>query len=387
LELSSNLNRQAFVLYVLARAKQPNVSAAVQLFARRQNMAIYARSFLARTFFIFDESDPRIQTLLSDFANLAITSATGTHWEEEEQDYYNWNTDTRTTAIVLSTLSLLDTSNPLNANAVRWLMSHRTNGHWWGTQETAWTLMALTNWMEASGELLADYQYAVALNGERLGGGTADSSTLRRTLLLRVDITEMLRDEANRLAIARDEGPGNLYYTAHMNLSLPVSQVKALDQGIIITRSYYGYESSDTDLSKAEPITDADLGELILVRLTLVAPHALHYVMVEDPLPAGLEPVDQSLEISPENWQVPQSYNWEDIFTRGWGWWHFENIQLRDEKVLLSASYLPAGTYIYTYLARAGTIGTFSVIPPTAQEFYFPEVYGRGEGSTFVIHP
>jgi uncharacterized protein YfaS (alpha-2-macroglobulin family) len=248
-------------------------------------------------------------------------------------------------------------------------------------------LMGLTRWMEASGELLADYQYAVALNGERLGGGVVDNSTLRRTLLLQVDITDMLRDQANRLAIARDAGPGNLYYTTHMELSLPVDQVSALDQGIIVSRSYYRYESSETDLSKAEPVTQAEVGDLMLVRLTLVAPNALHYVVVEDPLPAGLEAVDQSLEISPENLQIPRSYNWEDVFTRGWGWWRFENTQLRDEKVVLSASYLPGGTYIYTYLARAGTAGTFNVIPPTAQEFYFPEVYGRGEGSTFVVLP
>jgi uncharacterized protein YfaS (alpha-2-macroglobulin family) len=387
LEASWVLNRQSFVLYVLARADAPNVSAAVQLFEQRQNMAIYARAFLAQTFQLIDEGDPRIKTLLSDFASLAITSATGTHWEEGEHDYYNWNTDTRTTAIVLSTLSLLDTSNPLNANAVRWLMSHRVDGHWRGTQETAWTLMGLTRWMEASGELLADYQYAVAFNGERLGGGIADETTLRRTLLLQVDIANMLRDEANRLAIARDEGPGNLYYTTHMELSLPVDQVSALDQGMIVTRSYYLYESSDTDMSNAEPVTEAELGDLLLVRLTLVAPSALHYVILEDPLPAGLEAVDQSLETSPENLRIPRAYNWEDVFTRGWGWWRFENTQLRDEKVVLSASYLPAGTYIYTYLVRAGTAGTFSVIPPTAHEFYFPEVYGRGEGATFVVQP
>jgi len=72
---------------------------------------------------------------------------------------------------------------------------------------------------------------------------------------------------------------------------------------------------------------------------------------------------------------------------RGWGWWYFEYTQLRDEKVLLSASHLPAGTYIYTYLARASTPGAFNVIPSTAQEFYFPEVYGRGAGSVFEIRP
>jgi len=53
--------------------------------------------------------------------------------------------------------------------------------------------------------------------------------------------------------------------------------------------------------------------------------------------------------------------------------------------VVLSAQYLPSGTYVYTYLARASTAGTFRVIPTTASEFYFPDVAGRGAGSLFVV--
>jgi len=385
LEDPSTLNRQAFVLYVLARAGGPNISATVQLFDQRQNMALFARAFLAQAFYLFDEADPRLQTLLSDFASAAIVSATGTHWEERQTDRFNWNTDTRSTAIVLSALSLIDPGNPLNANAVRWLMANRSGGHWGGTQETAWTLMALTRWMEASGELRADYQYAVAVNGERLGGGTADQASLRRVHRLQVDVTELLRGEANRLAIARDEGPGNLYYTARLDVSLPVTQVPALDQGITVSRSYYRFESDPAKLAEADPVTQAEVGDLLLVRLTIVAPNTLHYVMIEDPLPAGLEAIDQSLEVSPQNLEVPRIYAWEDMLIRGWGWWYFEYTQLRDEKVLLSASYLPAGTYIYTYLARASTPGVFNVIPSTALEFYFPEVYGRGAGSVFEV--
>ena len=64
-----------------------------------------ARAFLAQALHTIDPDDPRLKTLLSDFASQAILSATGTHWEEKEVDRWNWNTDTRTTAIVLSTLS------------------------------------------------------------------------------------------------------------------------------------------------------------------------------------------------------------------------------------------------------------------------------------------
>ena len=47
--------------------------------------------------------------------------------------------------------------------------------------------------------------------------------------------------------------------------------------------------------------------------------------------------------------------------------------------MLCQYGYLPAGTHVFTYLARAGTAGTFNVIPTTASEFYFPDVYGRGD--------
>ncbi len=376
-----HINRQAFLFYTLARAGKPNVSSSIALFEKRQNAAYYARAYMAHTLYLIDPQDSRLDTLLSDLNSAAILSATGSHWEEKETDRWNWNTDTRTTAIVLSALSLIDPQNPLNANAVRWLMSNRQGGHWRGTQETAWTLMALTHWMSASGELQANYKYGVALNGEQIGGGEANKKTLRQTERLQVDITDLLTEEANRLVIARNDGAGNLYYTAAMNVWLPVDQVQALDQGLTVSRSYYRLDDLQT------PVTQAVQGELLLGRLTLVAPAVVHYAVVEDPLPAGLEAVDQSLNTSPQNQEVPQEYTWEDVFWKGWGWWHFSQVQYRDEKVLLFADYLPAGTYIYTYLVRASSVGTFSSIPPTAQEFYFPEVYGRGEGSTFVVEP
>jgi uncharacterized protein YfaS (alpha-2-macroglobulin family) len=375
------VHRQAFILYVLARAGQPDVSSTVQLYDQRQRMAYYARAYLAQTLFIIDPSDSRIQTILSDLNSVAILSASGTHWEEAQFDRLNWNTDTRTTAIVLSALSLIDPGNPINANAVRWLMSNRSDGHWLGTQETAWTLMALTNWMTASGELQADYEFAVGLNDERLGGGVANQETLRQNTTLNVDLSELLQDEINRLAIAHGEGPGNLYYTAHLNVYLPVEEVEALDLGIAVSRSYYRLDALET------PVSQAQQGELLLARLTVVAPNALHYVVIDDPLPAGLEAVDQSLNTSPQSVEVPEVYSLEDAFWRGWGWWYFDHIQYRDERVLLSASYLPAGTYVFTYLVRAGTVGVFQTIPTTAQEFYFPEVYGRGAGSLFTVLP
>ncbi|NLF78178.1 MAG: hypothetical protein GX573_20995, partial [Chloroflexi bacterium] len=63
----------------------------------------------------------------------------------------------------------------------------------------------------------------------------------------------------------------------------------------------------------------------------------------------------------------------------------FSNIEMRDEKVVLYATYLPRGTYQFNYVIYPGLAGEYNVIPTTGQEFYFPEVYGRSDGTLFTI--
>ncbi|MCP4425318.1 MAG: hypothetical protein GY803_12555 [Chloroflexi bacterium] len=374
-------NRQTYLVYVLARAGHPDAGQMTKLYDQREALDWYARAYLAQAIRLNDAEDPRLAGLTADFITAAIVSATGTHWEESGgRDYWNWNSDTRTTAIVLSAMVQLDSENPLVANAVRWLMAHRVNGRWRTTQETAWTLIALTDWMVESGELEADFVYEIALNGNLRGGGEANADTLRDSQQLKFDITELFTDELNRLAIGRSDGPGNLYYTTHLEAYLPVEQVQALDRGIIISRRYFDPDNRET------PITAMEQGETFLARLTIVAPNTLHHVLIEDFLPAGLEAVDTSLKTS-QQVSAPQRYNWDDYFAQGWGWWYFDHVELRDEKVVISANYLPRGTYEYVYLVRASTPGEFRTIPPTAQEFYFPEVYGRGDGALFTVYP
>ena len=51
------------------------------------------------------------------------------------------------------------------------------------------------------------------------------------------------------------------------------------------------------------------------------------------------------------------------------------------------AETLPSGTYTFQYSLRAVVPGEFGVLPTLAQEFYFPEVFGRSDGRTLVIEP
>jgi len=370
-------NQQAFATYVLARAGQFPSYTAQNLFENRGHLGVYGRAYLAQALFLNNPKASQVKTLMADLAGAAVLSAAGAHWEEKEADLWNWNTDLRTTAITLDTFVHIQPESPLTVDGVRWLMAHRHADGWGSTQETAWTLLALTDWLAASNEFAADYTYAVGLNGESLYQGQVNQTNLTMPTQLTIS-NEQLSQQVNYLVIARGAGTGNLYYTAYLQAELPVEKVRALDRGIIVSRQYFALENPQ------KPITRIRRGELVRVQVTIVAPAALHYVVVNDPLPAGLEAVDASLLTDP---QVPQKYSVTDFSRRGWGWWFFNHIERRDEKVVLSADYLPAGTYVFTYLARASAAGTFNVIPTSAAEFYFPDVYGRGEGSVFVVEP
>jgi hypothetical protein len=277
-------------------------------------------------------------------------------------------------------LVTLDPESNLIPNVVRWLITNRTNFHWRTTQETAWAVMALTDWMRISGDLSPNYGYSVTYNDEIRLQEIATSETIRETQELIISVQEMLQSEVNTIQFSRTDGNGGLYYTAHLNVNLPVPEISALDRGISIARRYtLAGDDGGT------PITEARVGENVQVHLTIVAPQALHYINIEDPIPAGVEAINPNLQTSQQIGTRP-NFNRIDP-NRGWGWWWFSNIEFRDEKVVLSASYLPAGVYEFVYTVRPVLPGVYNVIPTTGQEFYFPEIYGRGDGMAFAVLP
>jgi len=386
-------NQQAFVLYVLAEAG--DVAGASEytgdLYENRDKLSHYGRAYLALTLHVTEGEDTasggRVDTLLSDLLNDAILSATGAHWEEEAYDYWAMNTDTRSTAVILDALARLDPENDLIPNVVRWLMVARREGIWETTYETSWALIALTDWMQVTDELRGNYDYAVWLNDELLEQGRVTPETVDTSLQRQVEVAKLLAEASNRLTIGRGEGRGRLYYTAHLRTFLPVEDIDPLNRGIIVSRQYS--DPACTEGVQCADVQAVEVGDVVQVRLTIIAPHDLTYVVVEDPLPAGAEPIDPTLattslvEQQPSLSRQVQAEHGREFYRWWWSW--FSRSEMRDDKVVLFADYLPAGTYEYTYTFRATRPGEYHVIPANAREFYFPEVFGRGAGRLLTI--
>ena len=381
------LDWQVWLHYVLTEAGRSDARKIDTLYGLRSNLSQYAQALLILSIGKTDAKDARIKTLLADLNGKAIQSATGAHWEESSIDWWAMNTDTRTTAMVLNAIALYDKDNKLAPNVVRWLMVARKagSGYWRSTQETAWALIALTDWMRSTGELNANYAFGAQLNGATLIEAQASRATITQTTALTIPIAGLLTDVGNRLTIAKGAGEGRLYYSAHLKTYQPAPQIKAADRGIVIQRRYV--KASCTDGVKCPTVNEARVGDVLRVELTIIAPNDLHYLQVEDPLPAGGEAIDTQLATASqldEGTQLSKSI--EPGARRWWwywGWW--SRSELRDDRVALFATFLSKGAYTYSYTMRITSAGKFNVIPAFASLQYFPEVFGRSDGGLLTV--
>jgi alpha-2-macroglobulin len=136
-------------------------------------------------------------------------------------------------------------------------------------------------------------------------------------------------------------------------------------------------------------------GDLVLADLVVVAPSPRQFVVIDDPLPAGLEPVDTRLSttgasLDVEGMSQPPSDDEpgarDDRIATGSE--YLSSVvrrEMRDDRVLFFVEHLAAGMYHYRYLARATTFGTFVVPPTRAEEMYTPEVFGRSAALTVEV--
>jgi hypothetical protein len=141
-----------------------------------------------------------------------VRSATGVHWEDETPDLWNMGASVRTTAQVLQAMLELQPDDPLNPDAVRWLLAARQrDGAWASTHDTAWALLALTGWVGVSGSLEGAFDFGATLNAQALLAGAAPAET-QSTF---TPIDQLFSSRPINCSSPRSGGA--LFYTVHLS--------------------------------------------------------------------------------------------------------------------------------------------------------------------------
>jgi uncharacterized protein YfaS (alpha-2-macroglobulin family) len=167
-----------------------------------------------------------------------------------------------------------------------------------------------------------------------------------------------------------DEAP--LYFTLRFDYAPREIPTEAIVHGFEITRRY---RIASGPRAGQEAVELAP-GDLVRVDLTVRTAEARRYVAVDDPLPAGLEPVTLDFATTRSSLGALAGDEERDRYD----YWYrstFNHKEQRDDRVVAFADVMDAGEHTYTYLARATTAGSFLAPAARVHEMYHPDVFGQ----------
>ncbi|HSH01683.1 MAG TPA: Ig-like domain-containing protein [Anaerolineae bacterium] len=384
IEQVSDASREVFYLYALALAGVDVSGQIEQVVAENRFLLTHgAKGQLIVAAQALGSNGAEIELLQSDLNSQAVVSANGVYWDDDD-GYWGLGNDISGSALALRALVLTDADNGLLPNAARWLVAARTVDHWPTAQETAWSIQALTAWLAASGDLDANFEYLVNVNADSVLSGQFDGETIFSSETVSVPVSVLAADEINFVDFQHGDGAGRLYYSLYLNSFVDADSVEAVSRGVSVERRYYAADCEAAE-ERCEPLSSVEAGTDVRVELTIIVEQDLLYAIIEDPLPAGGEAIDPNLDTNPAQAGGEIQPLGIDYRYGYWGWWYFNQIEYRDEKVVFSATYLPAGTYQYSYTLRTPLPGRYQVRPTVAYQEFAPEVFGRSDGLVFEI--
>jgi alpha-2-macroglobulin len=386
-------DRLAFQHFALAEAGTALPEGLLDLYENRSRLSPSSQALLAYSMDkVSDERGDfgeKSKTLLSDLKSSAVRSGTGVHWETKTRGYQGMNTPVSTTGMVVYVLAKKDPASPILPDAVRYLMAARNSrGGWASTYETAWGLMGILEYMKGSGEAGGDFSFSVSLNGVQIASGQAKETGARANPVSTVlSASSLYPEQPNALLIQRGSGYGKLYYTTHLDVSMPVESIPALNQGMILSREYFLAADFRSQTGNLERVTSGKVGDVLVGKVTLTLPYDAYYLVIEDFIPAGAELIDMRLQTSARGDGAFGYYDPRYPLADGWGWWYFHTPKIYDESIIWASDYLPSGTYQLIYAIHLIQPGNFQVLPGTASLMYFPDVQGHTQGTIFDIQP
>ncbi|MFZ2470053.1 MAG: hypothetical protein WAW54_16825, partial [Parvibaculum sedimenti] len=268
--------------------------------------------------------------------------------------------------------------------------SQRKEGYWGNTQENMFCTTALADYAAAYEAVAPDLHVTATLGAEPLGAAELKGAQAKPVTLTRPISAGDPGTTAN-VSIKRD-GAGRLYYATRLSYAPTDASGTAVNSGIEVRREYSVERGGKWVLlgDKAE----VTRGEIVRVDLYLSLPAARAFVVVNDPVPGGLEPVNRdlatasSVDATKAAYVAPKGSWWshaKDWIEYEAGFWGFYHRELRFDSARFYSDYLDAGNYHLTYMAQAIATGEFQRRATKAEEMYDPDVFGLGVPGSLTV--
>ncbi|MFH2005032.1 MAG: MG2 domain-containing protein [bacterium] len=373
----------SFIVYALQFHGRDTTRYAVKLAKHRLRQPLFARSLLLATLAasprrggrtkLSNQVDKLIDELADELGNSLRIDGTTAHAEENLGWGYQvmMHSNDRTTAMVLLALINARPRHVMILRLVRWFLQGRKQARFRNTQEAAWAVMALWDYARILEKVVPDFEAGVWIGRTRVLKAVFKGRSVKpqlRKLKMR-DIMAVAGRAARSLLIAK-RGKGTLYYVARLRYARLQLPQKPRDRGFEVRKAVQVLSNAGLPLAQQRP---PRLGDTVLVTLSIKTTEARRYLVVDDPMPAGMEAIDSSLATATRS--VGASL-WQ--FRSTW----YDHRELRDDRVLFFRDLVQPSTLTFRYLARVTTPGRYVSPPTKAEEMYNPEIFGHNATRT-----
>ena len=384
---------QTFAVKVLAEGGRTQDSHVNRLYGYRDRMPVFALAYLHDAMVAGGETTgERVADLRRRMSNAIRPEGGSAHVQELADPYllWFWNSNVRSTAIVLNSLVRARVADVPVPQIVRWMMTARRDGRWGNTQENAHAMEALVAYYRTYESAVPDFRAVVALGTRQLAsaefrGRSTEAATAS------IPMTQVLAAAPAGTPLPLDltrEGEGTLFYAARLRYAVDALYQDGLDAGFHIARRYEPFVENGVRPAASTYAA----GDLVRVTLTFRLSKERRFVAVTDPLPAGFEPVESWFATTARDLAAETDRqvsaggdvgDWRNWFRHG----GFDRVERHDDRIRLFATRLGEGVHEFSYIVRATTAGTFRTAPAHAEEMYEPEVFGRTATDVIEVRP
>ncbi|HEX2733211.1 MAG TPA: Ig-like domain-containing protein [Polyangiaceae bacterium] len=390
------LAQATFVIDVLASLGDVQKTQLYNLATFHEDMALSSRAQLvhamARTRLPRQDINPLLNEVLAGTTIGPFEARVDSQDEALEEVF---ESKVRTTAWVLRAVLAVDSQNPLAVKLARGLVKARQQGAYRNTQEDAWVLLALEEYRQSHESTPPDLGAHVYLGGEEKAEFAFRGLPVHSEEVA-VPMKELLAADPRVLQLS-SSGKQPLYYAVTLKAAKDGASELAMDEGFSIEKRMRGLDPGEmraaAEVIPTRPNLRANLGQLVMVDLLLETAEGRDQLVIDDPLPSGLEPVELGFETTAQalsqmndqnarslERQLPENARWGKIASLG-----AVHREMRDDRVLLFLQHINPGIYHLRYLARATTPGHF-VLPATRVScMYDPEIYGQNASTYFDV--
>jgi uncharacterized protein YfaS (alpha-2-macroglobulin family) len=308
---------------------------------------------------------------LAKLAALKKTNAQGAYFENASKDGYYWYSDREeTTAHVLNAFLTADLkhANVSERELVSYLITQKKQQRWRSTKLSALITRAFALYAAKTGEKLSTVKVAAEVDGVRRDAEYNPKKAKAQDLQL--TFKTAARDA--KIKISRS-GSGFFLARAEWKHYLNKPLIVPREGNFKVSRRFYAVTKNQNQFSKGEARYAFKPGDLVMTEIDLKATKGSEYLLLEDMIPAGFEPLNANELADMGALRYDNYANSPASVTR------------LDDRVGLAKTYIVKENFTPRSFYRAVFPGKYQTMPAQGGLMYYPETFAYSASDVVTI--